>query len=747
MDRLELWGWGVVAGVASAAHLPTTSWQIWGCLTLIGAGLGLLRSGRLGALWMGLCLGQLAVSQVTPGPTLEGWLSIEGIVTSPPVGSQVRLHCEQVRRVSLPSEHCTGPVEVRLPFGARAPAVGTRLVAVGDAGGPSHSVLPGEPDPVRQTRLSGVRSVVRARRWQALDPLAPRRDPLPGATHQGVLEALALGDRSAVPAEVTGLLRRTGTSHLLAISGFHVGLVAGIVGGLAHAVVRLAGIWVRGGLSPSLPWLVGAVAAWGYALGAGAPVSALRAAGMVSLAAGARIFGRRARPELVLALLAALAALVDPAVVTTPGYQLSFGAVVGLVRITPRLTRLLPPDLPRPVAWAASGAFTSIAATVGTLPSALWWFQQLAPVSVFANLVAVPWVGTVLAPLALICAWGPPWLGGLLLPLADGAATIWLWMLRCCDAAPLLVAATPLGAVFLVLPLIWPRPSWTWWTAVLALTLGTRPVGTTTVTFLDVGQGDAALVRHRSGETWLVDGGPRAGAVTRWLLRQHLRSLDVVASSHGHPDHTRGLGSVLETVRVDSLWLPDAEGNEALVEAARQRGTRVVRSPIWALSRREDPTRGLNDRSLVLEVDGVLFAGDIEADAEAVLAGRLPRARVLKVPHHGSDTSSTQALLDAVRPELAVISVGEGNRYGHPADTVLERYRASGTAVCRTDRHGTVEVRLGERLTVRTWWAGRGWSPWLPPEEACPEERYSSADSPSTASGSGAGASVSQRKE
>jgi competence protein ComEC len=261
-----------------------------------------------------------------------------------------------------------------------------------------------------------------------------------------------------------------------------------------------------------------------------------------------------------------------------------------------------------------------------------------------------------------------------------------------------------------------------------------------TAALLDVGQGDAAVIEVPGGGAWLIDAGGlpfaagadpaaarRAGeapgreAVLRYLGARHIRRLDLVVLSHPHPDHYRGLGALAGAVPIGTLWLarPDAgrppppELAAILAELAA-RGTRIVNPPLGTVWRQggaaisvlapgeggvaaADPLLSENDGSLVLRVDfagrRLLFPGDVEADGEAALIaarGAALAADLVKVPHHGSPTSSGPALVAATRPRWAVISCGAQNQFGFPHPAVVARWRAAGAEVLRTDQVGAV---------------------------------------------------------
>lgn len=254
--------------------------------------------------------------------------------------------------------------------------------------------------------------------------------------------------------------------------------------------------------------------------------------------------------------------------------------------------------------------------------------------------------------------------------------------------------------------------------------------GQTQVNVLDVGQGDSIFVSFPNGQTMLVDGGGLAGSewskgmrsapdvgeevVSPYLWSRGIKHLDVVALTHAHEDHLGGLPSVLENFRVDELWVgrdEDTPEFAALLEKARQRGVRIVHKAVgdelkWGGVRGqvlwppvEDAAKeASNDDSLVMRIESgatsFLLTGDIEQPEEKkILAEGDPLASdFIKVPHHGSKTSSTEPFLAAVQPSIAVVSVGEGNAYGHPSPSVVERYEQDGVSLLRTDRNGAVTV-------------------------------------------------------
>jgi len=703
-------GWASVAWVVGLAlGQPGVVGTLIGLSAAVIGASALAWRGRWGAVVAALGLALMLVGTTPPGPEWDGSVRGRGRVVGAPSGAWADVAMRG------------GVVRARFP--GRAPALATELVLRGDAAPVDDPpVLPGAPNVAGWAAGAGVRSMVRVRAWATVGG-AVKRVALPdGLAHGGLLRALATGDRSEVAEADVAVLRATGTAHLLAVSGFHVGLVVLLAGLAGRAAVRpLALLRGEGWAEDGGVTAVGVVTAACFAMGAGAPVSAQRAVLVAGLLALGRTLGRDAQALDVVGAAAVLVTLWDPAAVGSASFQLSFGAVVGIVRLTPWLQRWLPSELPGPVRWASQGAAVSLGATMGTLPAAAWWFQAVAPLGVLANLVAIPVVSVLLAPAALVACWGPQPLARWGALLGEQVAAALLWSLHLFVAAPWTPAFGPTAVALAWAALLAPRGWVTPLLALVALALAAPrlPPPDLRVTFLDVGQGDAALVEYPDGRTWLVDGGPPGDAVLHWLRREGVRSVDVVVCSHAEADHAGGLLPVLEALEVGELWLGSADSADDLLAVAARRGVPVRASPTGAVQAvgRADA----NNRSLVLVATWagrrVLFTGDIEAPAEAELARSLGAAMsdvdVLKVPHHGSRTSSSETLLAVARPEVAVVSVGRRNRYAHPAPEVIERYEARAVPVVRTDQVGTVQVELGATSgRLRTFRARSGWSAW-----------------------------------
>jgi competence protein ComEC len=445
--------------------------------------------------------------------------------------------------------------------------------------------------------------------------------------------------------------------------------------------------------------------------------------------------------------------------------QLSVASVAGIALGARRLAPRSIPGGPLPGRawrWLARFGAATIAATAATGPIGAHVFGEVPPLAPLGNLALVPLVEMGVVPVGLAGAtaaavWPP--LGRWLLWLAAAAARLTLaiaarfrahapvWTCRAPNVleTALLIAAGTLALValsagagrrrLLALALAAAAVAAS---SLLVRDLRRRFTDTLTVTFLDVGQGDAAVVEAPGGATMLIDGGGTrdglfdtgARIVEPFLRARGIARLDVVALSHPHPDHLNGLFRVLQRFPVGAFWSSGDDGHNPeygrLLALARERGVPTPEVAARALGRAQVDPLGpfvdgriaaptgltVNDASLVLRIAyagrALLFPGDLEADGEGELCGRRTlgqtvRSDVLKVPHHGSRTSSSEELVEAVAPRLAVMSLGWRNQFHFPAPEVVARYAAHGARALRTDRDGAVTVTVGPTgdLTLR----------------------------------------------
>src|SRR6266581_647241 len=504
------------------------------------------------------------------------------------------------------------------------------------------------------------------------------RGALPERPYAGILIALAIGDQNAIDPKQWQLFARTGVSHLMSISGLHVTMVAGLL------AMFVSWCWRRSEtLALALPAqkaaaAAGFLAAFAYCLVSGFAVPAQRTLYMVGVVAAALWLGRATSASRVLAAALLIVLALDPWAVLSPGFWLSFAAVAVIFYVA--TGRSVQPH------WLAQWGRVQWAVTVGLAPLLLVLFQQVSLVSPIANAVAIPLVSFVITPLALAGAVLPlDW------PLELGHAILELlialleWLARLPSA-------------------VWHQHAPLAWTERLAL-------------LYDAGPAFNAA----------ADSGSRV--IVPYLRGEGIAALDALVVSHDDRDHSGGAASVLEAIPVGVLW-SSLSPDHVLLEATVWRAPcRADRKWLWDgvafefLHPQEDIPAGraarANNRSCVLRIEApggrVLLTGDIERAAEHELLRRAPgllRAEVLLVPHHGSATSSAPEFVKRVAPRYAVFTVGYRNRFGHPREDVLARYREAGSELLRTDAAGAIRLRFGpgnlrvdaERDRARRYW-------------------------------------------
>ena len=762
----------------------------------ICAALGLLRGGCVGAVPRDPALDGALIDPTLDRGGREALL-VEGLVLESeprPRGLSVAVRIDRLeaRPGEIAHDTTAHPVAVILVERATPLGRGSRIRLYARLRDPPRALNPGERDRRRDLALRGIAYQGSAETFELLAP-GPRPWQLvaelrarfarrcaevcttPGRA--GLVAALGVGDRSLLPPEIEIDLAASGLVHLLASSGLHLAVVALLVRWVARRA-WLRTPWATRTRPAAVAALCAAPAIAAEVLLLGTPWPAVRAGIGAGLALSADLLGRRTDGLTALFAAAAGCAIVDPAATHDLALQLSVGGVGGMLVLAEPLRDFFPRPLPRiPLPRRAGDLATRVAehalrlacataaATLWTGPLLAAAFHRASLATVAANtvglapgLLAIP-IASLAVPLdalwrdaALPLFWAADHLAGLTLLAARG------------------FAALPYARILVAAPAPW--TALVWWFAALLLagfpaplaagSRSLRPAPRTRVrrallpacallcsglahsaaprfsrdlrvTFLAVGQGDAALVQLPGGGAMLVDGGgdlrglapPGADVGSRIVLpalaELGVSRLDVVVLTHPHPDHAGGLFAVLDELPVGELWLTGEPGpgsiGDVLRAKAKQRRVPVRIPPVGivhagevaleVLRSRWLATRSTNDNSIVLRLvhgrASLLLAGDVEALAEAELAqsGRDLRSDVLKAGHHGSRTSSTEAFLRAVRPAHVVFSVGAHNPFGFPHLEVDERARSFSATTWRTDRGAVTATSDGLAFVLR----------------------------------------------
>lgn len=567
------------------------------------------------------------------------------------------------------------------------------------------------------------------------------RTRVPGPA-RGVVLGLALGGTKGLPEASRRAIRDAGLSHLLAVSGFHVGVLAALsLGVWTWLFGRWPAACERWGAS-RLAALLTVPVTMGYPVLVGSPPSAVRAGVMLT----AVVFGRWVLRggDAWSALAAALLAMVawSPDSLGDPGFQLSFVAVASLLRIPPALERALgwsPATWWGPLRYGWTVGASTLAATLGTAPLVAIHFGRLSVVGLFANfpasLIAVVAVPVSIAGASLGAA--VPEGSGWLLDIAGGLASMLLDLAEGAASLPGAAWSVPVPSAFELVAFALAMAAWTTpgasrrvrrfgWLCALVIPLamgwgwGERAFSeSTTVTFLPVGQGDGAVVELPGGRTVLIDLGPRGRrqdaaerVIVPFLRHRGIRSVDLLVLTHPHADHIGGWAGLRRAMTVRQVWwgADHREGPEDLLKAVGEAepdvpgiGTRfeagAAHLEVLGPIRTATSYAHVNDGSLVVMLRHgarrVLFMGDAEVESEAELVERYGaglRADLLKVGHHGSRSSSTQVFLREVRPEHAVISLGRDNGFGFPHAGAWTRLESTGAQLWRTDQVGAIRA-------------------------------------------------------
>lgn len=644
---------------------------------------------------------------------------------------------------ALPGDRVRVQARLREPSSHKVPGAMDYAAWMGHNGIQASASAQGLPEVVESTPAAYWNRLREGLAARILEVLPPRQ--------AGLAQAMLLGKRGLLEPELNEALQASGTYHLIAISGFHLALVAGwSFFGLRLLLTLWLPLSRRLDVKP-LAALAAFPALLAYAAIAGWSIPTQRALLMTGLLLLSMLLGREHQAPRALGVAAILLLIWHPWQLLHAGFQLSFVAVALLLAVFTPPRQPLGTPLPKPAPdplhpWLrrtarASGLllFSTLLLGLALMPLTAHHFHRLAPYGLLANLVAIPLTSLITVPAGLLFLMLDPLFPGLgvwllkavglslegLRQMAEWSAALpgaeartpgpplpglaWYvallamaWMARSRAARLGLVLCALLGWV-------WPRPS--------------LPDGVLHVAVLDVGQGQAVVVRTPQGRWSVLDAGalstprsnPGENLVSPYLWRYGVTALERVVVSHPQTDHMAGVERLLRNFPTTALLVgdfPDEERSDpvyrAILERAARRGTAVWRPGgaatlhedgvdmhLSAASRQEAGSN-LNNRSLVVALDfgahRLLFPSDLEVAGERRLLKRVELGPVeaLVAPHHGSLSSSSPELVARSRPRHVIFSVGQNNRFGFPKPDVEARWQAVGAQLWRTDRDGTV---------------------------------------------------------
>lgn len=595
-----------------------------------------------------------------------------------------------------------------------------------------------------------------------------------------ILSALILGERQDMGPGLREPFLRTGLGHILAVSGLHIGLIAWITFFFFKwLLTRSYRLILRINVRKWTAFLT-CFPVIAYACLAGFQVSCQRAMIMALVFFASVILDREKDVWSTLALAALIVLALDPTALFSITFQLSFGAVLGILWLTsPFMAGMAGPLKSESAArrlfkrikiYLLGLACICLTAQLFLLPVTVYYFHRISPVAVFANMTAIPFLGLWILPAGLLST--------LIVPLSPYLALVFLRIgasglhgmmttIRFWSQLPFssLWMVTPnaveIGLFYALLFCALFIRRWAWvkkalmvLCAVVLLDVGYGVYSAwfqprLRVTYLDVGQGNSALVEFPGGKRMLIDGGGFPGStfdvgrnvVAPFLWQSRIRNIDYMVMSHPQADHMNGLVFIAEAFHPKEFWYNGdqtksivfkhlmevlSSGNVRLLspkDLYPGRNISGVNVEVLHPADCQAETPGgkrvgdLNERSMVLKLtyqgESFLFPGDIEHQGEDILLRRLHesiRTRVLLSPHHGSGTSASVKFLKEVAPEICVISCGENRRLGFPHRITLERLKAIGCRILRTDRDGAIQFTVSrgqEGLGLRTF--GKGW--------------------------------------
>lgn len=569
-----------------------------------------------------------------------------------------------------------------------------------------------------------------------------------GVNQAGLLSGMIIGYKDGLDENAYQAFSRAGLTHIMVASGMNV----------AFIILPLMFLFNKLRLGNKVSSLITIFVLVLFVFVTGFSASVVRAVLMGVIILTGKMIMRETEIYTSISAAAIVLLAINPYLLYDIGFQLSFTATLSLVMFYPAIkkavTRRYIPE------FASDTLAATLAAQLGVVPVTLYYFNNLSIISVVSNLLVVP-----LVQIITIIGFTMVFAGLLNIHLAVLIGYVNNSFLSFILFVTEMSAKVPFASLKLITPPVW--LVLVYYTGILYLFIARKRLSSLkcfsklkwaavglssivllisymlpkpmTITFLDVGQGDSAFIKTAFGKKVLIDGGGReAGSkssfdigesvMVPYILDQGTKSIDIIIASHGHSDHTEGLEAVLKEIKVGMVILPDTDGNgfEKIKTVCSQKGIRIAECKKGDFLRLDKETRvqvlnplefskdslsqqSLNNSSLVLKLiyrnTKVLFVGDSELPVEERLleTNADVRADLLKVGHHGSITSSSEAFISRVSPKYAVISVGERNRFGHPSQFVVDRLEERNIKLYRTDQCGAVTVTsYGRDFTVNT---------------------------------------------
>ncbi|WP_207657437.1 DNA internalization-related competence protein ComEC/Rec2 [Alkalibaculum bacchi] len=550
------------------------------------------------------------------------------------------------------------------------------------------------------------------------------------------ISGLLLGKRS-IDDEIEEEFNVLGVSHILSVSGLHVGYVYLFVSVICNTLR----------LNKKLQFIIVSLLLYFYCFMVGFNDPVMRASFMFLFSLFAQTINKKYDSLNVLCLLASIYIANNPYVIYNVGFQLSYSAVLSIGIIYPYLNNKFRIK-EKLIEYIKSLLILTLSVQIGTLPITLYHFNSLSLLSVIANLIIVPLSGFIIIGylfIFIIYSAFHVTIPLLLLPIQESIQFIFCFSTKLSDLsfAAIKLSPMPLPLVVLYYIFIFYLLGYFYHYKdknrnLLACAMGVnifalllfyiypKPM---IITFLDVGQGDSALIECPSGFTMLIDGGGSINypvgdeVLAKVLLCKNIREIDAVVATHSHSDHVLGLMEIMDDIKIQHLIInPLEEDYNDLLSLARTYGISINQSDHTTIKVGNElyiefiyPNAlhqyiGANNSSVVIKItykdQNFLFMGDLESNGEKVLLqeGHDLKSDFIKIGHHGSSTSTSKEFIERVRPTYAIISVGANNHFNHPNKETINLLEEKNIKILRTDLHGAIEVKIhGNRTSIRTY--------------------------------------------